>query len=50
MMALLISGSRIEVLFVLLFAYLQKLREGKLRQVAETAANKAKASMPVTLK
>ncbi|KAL1956876.1 hypothetical protein VTO42DRAFT_6724 [Malbranchea cinnamomea] len=47
---LMMTKERIELLFVLLFAYLQKIRSGKLRDLANAAADKAKTSMPATLK
>jgi hypothetical protein len=39
-----------ELLFILLFAYLRKLRDERLKKIADTAAAKAKTSLPVTLK
>ncbi|PGH23235.1 hypothetical protein AJ80_02651 [Polytolypa hystricis UAMH7299] len=46
---LMMTKERMEVLFILLFAYLQKVRKSRLRQAAEAAAAKAKGSL-VTLK
>lgn len=39
-----------EILFVLLFAYLRKLKSTKLQQAAEAAAAKAKHVMPLVTK
>lgn len=44
----LICCHRVEFLFVLFFAYLRRLRSGKLKQAAELAAAKAKATVPLT--
>lgn len=39
-----------ELTFILLFAYIRKLRDEKLKTIAERAAQTAKSSLPVTLK
>lgn len=39
-----------ELIFIVLFAYLKKLREQKLKKVVDTAAASAKTSLPATLK
>jgi hypothetical protein len=39
-----------EFLFILLFAYLQKMRSARIRKAADAAAAKAKGALPVTLK
>jgi hypothetical protein len=39
-----------ELLFLLLFASLRKLKQEKLKKYAEKAATTAKTSLPVTLK
>lgn len=36
-----------EVLFVVLFAYLRKMRSEKLQKAAEAAASKAQATLPL---
>ncbi|QSS61595.1 peroxisomal adenine nucleotide transporter 1, partial [Histoplasma capsulatum] len=51
---LMMTKERVELLFILLFTYLQKLKQSRLKksveQSAEKVAQKAKASLPVTLK
>ncbi|KAK2747514.1 ADP/ATP carrier protein [Myotisia sp. PD_48] len=47
---LMMTKERMEILFILFFAYLQKLRKGRLQAVAEAAASRAKGSLPVALK
>ncbi|EEQ33116.1 ADP/ATP carrier protein [Microsporum canis] len=47
---LMMTKERIELLFILLFAYLQTLRKERLQKIADAAAAKAKESLPVTLK
>lgn len=42
--------NRVELLFVILFAYLQKLKKAKLGKAADAAAAKAKTTLPATLK
>jgi hypothetical protein len=39
-----------ELLFVVLFAYLQRIKKEKLQKAVDTAASKAKTSLPATLK
>lgn len=36
-----------EILFIVLFAYLRKIRDSKLQQVAKAAASRAKEVMPI---
>ncbi|RAL08167.1 putative peroxisomal carrier protein [Aspergillus homomorphus CBS 101889] len=47
---LMMTKERVELIFVLLFAYLRKLRQQKLKKVVDSAASTAKTSLPVTLK
>ncbi|PYI03611.1 putative peroxisomal carrier protein [Aspergillus sclerotiicarbonarius CBS 121057] len=47
---LMMTKERVELIFVLLFAYLRKIREQKLKKVVDSAASTAKTSLPVTLK
>ncbi|PGH16044.1 hypothetical protein AJ79_02024 [Helicocarpus griseus UAMH5409] len=47
---LMMTKERVELLFVLLFTYLQKAKSSRLQKAAESAAEKAKASLPATLK
>lgn len=42
--------SRMELLFIVLFAYLKNLKKQKLSKVVDTAAAKAQTSLPATLK
>ncbi len=44
------DGFRLELLFVLLFAYLRKIKSEKLQKMADAAAAKAKQTMPVIAK
>lgn len=37
-------------MFILLFAYLQRIRKEKLRKAVDAAAAKAQTSLPATLK
>jgi len=39
-----------ELLFIVLFAYITKLRKSKLQKAAGTVAEQAKTSLPATLK
>lgn len=39
-----------ELIFILLFAYIQKLKREKFSKAVDAAAEKAKASLPATLK
>lgn len=41
---------RMEILFVVLFAYLRKLRDTKLQQAADRATARTKAVLPVVAK
>ncbi|KKK23967.1 hypothetical protein ARAM_005368 [Aspergillus rambellii] len=47
---LMMTKERMELMFILLFAYLKKLRDQKLRKAVDIAASEAKASLPATLK
>ncbi|OJK01056.1 hypothetical protein ASPACDRAFT_117808 [Aspergillus aculeatus ATCC 16872] len=47
---LMMTKERVELIFVLLFAYLRKLRAQKLKKVVDSATSTAKTSLPVTLK
>ncbi|KAJ9212459.1 hypothetical protein DTO166G4_5951 [Paecilomyces variotii] len=47
---LMMTKERVELLFLVLFAYLQKLKQSRLRKAADVAAEKAKTSLPATLK
>ncbi|OOF90038.1 hypothetical protein ASPCADRAFT_212261 [Aspergillus carbonarius ITEM 5010] len=47
---LMMAKERVELIFVLLFAYLRKIREQKLKKVVDSAASTAKTSLPATLK
>ena len=37
-------------MFILLFAYLQRIKKEKLQKAVDSAASKAKTSLPATLK
>jgi hypothetical protein len=39
-----------ELMFILLFAYIQRIRKEKLQKAVDSAAAKAKTSLPATLK
>jgi hypothetical protein len=41
---------RLELIFILLFRYLRKLRSDQLRKAAELAASKAKQALPLIVK
>jgi hypothetical protein len=41
---------RMELMFILLFAYIQRIRKEKLQKAVDSAAAKAKTSLPATLK
>ena len=43
-------SSRMELMFILLFAYLQRIKKEKLQKAVDSAASKAKTSLPATLK
>lgn len=47
---LMMTKERLELLFVLLFAYLRKIKSEKLQKMADAAAAKAKQTMPVITK
>lgn len=47
---ILTSFSRMELLFIVLFAYLKNLKKQKLSKIVDTAAAKAQSSLPATLK
>ncbi|EED16887.1 peroxisomal carrier protein, putative [Talaromyces stipitatus ATCC 10500] len=47
---LMMTKERMELAFILLFAYLRKFKEEKLKRYAERAAATAKTNLPVTLK
>ncbi|KAL5335130.1 mitochondrial carrier domain-containing protein [Aspergillus crustosus] len=47
---LMMTKERMELIFVVFFAYLRNLKEKKLRKAVDAAASKAQASLPVTLK
>ncbi|OJJ62154.1 hypothetical protein ASPSYDRAFT_85850 [Aspergillus sydowii CBS 593.65] len=47
---LMMTKERMELIFIVFFAYLKGLKEKKLRKVVDTAASKAQASRPATLK
>ncbi len=47
---LMMTKERMELVFVLLFAYVRKMRDERLKKVAAFAAEKAKAASPVMLK
>ncbi|KAK1145939.1 ADP/ATP carrier protein [Aspergillus melleus] len=47
---LMMTKERMELTFVLLFAYLRKIKQEKLQKAVDSAASKAKTSLPATLK
>ncbi|KAL2823155.1 mitochondrial carrier domain-containing protein [Aspergillus cavernicola] len=47
---LMMTKERMELIFVVFFAYLRNLKEKKLRKAADAVASKAKTSLPATLK
>lgn len=47
---LMMTKERMELIFILLFAYIQKLKREKFGKAVDAAAEKAKASLPATLK
>lgn len=47
---LMMTKERMELIFIVLFAYLKKIRDQKLQKAVDTAASKAKTSLPATLK
>lgn len=46
----LLTSSRMELAFILLFASLRKIKEEKLQKTIDSAAEKAKTNLPTTLK
>ncbi|KAL3457070.1 mitochondrial carrier domain-containing protein, partial [Aspergillus heterothallicus] len=46
---LMMTKERMELIFIVFFAYLKSIRDKKLRKVADAAAETAKTSLPVTL-
>jgi hypothetical protein len=50
MIAYVLTQRRMELVFIALFAYLRKIRKEKLGKAVDTAASKAKTSLPVTSK
>jgi len=47
---LMMTKERVELLFILLFAYLRKLRDERLKKMASATAAKLKENSPVVLK
>ena len=47
---ILLTIRRMELLFIMLFAYMRNIKEKKLQKTVDTAAAKAKTSLPATLK
>ncbi|KAL4802677.1 mitochondrial carrier domain-containing protein [Aspergillus unguis] len=47
---LMMTKERMELIFIVFFAYLRNLKERKLRKVVDVAGAKAQASLPATLK
>ncbi|KAL4956680.1 mitochondrial carrier domain-containing protein [Aspergillus filifer] len=47
---LMMTKERMELIFIVFFAYLKNLKEKKLRKAVDTAAQKAQSSLPATLK
>ncbi|KAA8643537.1 hypothetical protein EYZ11_009809 [Aspergillus tanneri] len=47
---LMMTKERMELFFILLFAYLRKIKQQKLQKAVDSAASKAKTSLPATLK
>ncbi|KAL4866819.1 hypothetical protein BDV12DRAFT_172310 [Aspergillus spectabilis] len=47
---LMMTKERMELIFVVLFAYLRNIKEKKLRKAVDAAAAKTQANLPVTLK
>lgn len=46
----LLTIHRLELIFIVLFAYLRKIKDEKLKKAVDTAASSAKTSLPATLK
>ena len=47
---ILLTIRRMELLFIMLLAYMRNIKEKKLQKTVDTAAAKAKTSLPATLK
>jgi len=47
---LMMAKERVELLFILLFRYVRQLRQKKLQQLAEAAAQRVKQAAPVLIK
>lgn len=47
---ILLTAHRMELFFIMFFAYLRNLKEKKLRKTIDSAASTAKTSLPATLK
>ena len=47
---ILLTPNRMELVFILLFAYLRKIKEKQLQKTVDSVAAKAKTSLPATLK
>ncbi|KAI9372773.1 mitochondrial carrier domain-containing protein [Aspergillus egyptiacus] len=47
---LMMTKERMELIFIVFFAYLKSIKEKKLRKAADAVASKAKANLPATLK
>jgi hypothetical protein len=47
---LMMTKERMELLFIVLFAYIQKIKKEKLQKAVDSAASTAKTSLPATLK
>ena len=47
---ILLTIRRMELLFIMLFAYMRSIKEKRLQKTVDTAAAKAKTSLPATLK
>lgn len=45
-----LTAHRMELFFIMFFAYLRKIKEKKLQKTADAAAAAAKTSLPATLK
>lgn len=46
----LLTAHRMELFFIMFFAYLRNLKEKKLQKAVDSAASTAKTSLPATLK
>lgn len=47
---ILLTACRMELFFIMFFAYLRNLKEKKLHKTIDSAASTAKTSLPATLK